>query len=1586
MKRTLLLLAFVAMWQSVFAYDFSAVAPSGQTLYYNIGGGEVTVTYPGSSSYYWNWTTGNLTIPDSVTYGGITYAVTSIEERAFRFCNGLTSVTIPNSVTSIGREAFYNCSFLTTVHFNADSCTSVGGSYSDRAFYNCPNITTFTFGSNVKIIPDYLCSGMSGLTSVTIPNSVTSIGSEAFRNCSGLTSVTIPNSVTSIGSEAFKNCSGLTTVHFNADSCTSAGGSYFNRAFYGCHNITTFTFGNNVKIIPDYLCYEMGNLTSVTIPNSVISIGREAFKNCSGLTTVHFNADSCTSAGSSYYSHRAFYGCHNITTFTFGNNIKIIPPYLCYGMVSLTSVTIPNSVTAIGSYAFYSCSGLTSVTVPNSVTSIGDDVFYGCSGLTSVTIPNSVTSIGSEAFKNCSGLTTVHFNADSCTSAGGSYFNRAFYGCHNITTFTFGNNVKIIPSYLCCDMDSLTSVTIPNSVTSIGSHAFDDCNGLTSVTIPNSVTAIGSSAFYNCVGLRTVSIGRAVSGIGTDAFKSCSTLTQVTLHPPTPPTLGSSAFINRSSLVFRVHCDAYNAYYSASGWTTYRNRLQSVYPSYSINATPSNSDRGTTAIVQQGSRNVACDSTTIIQATPATNYHFLRWDNGNTSNPDTLHLTGDSVVTAIFITATAISIDSAQGFATCTKVANCQVRLNATANYGYHFDHWSDGNTENPRFLTLTQDTNMTAYFAPNQYSIVGTQATGFTYSTNFQQAAGDNNWTIVNGTGNTNKWFIGSLGSGNRTLYVSSDGGQNNTYSNSSSSAVYAYTTLTLPEGQHEYSYNWRCNGEGSYDYLRVALIPNSAPLSTSGWTHNSLPSGAIALDGGSQLRGQSTWQTKSGVANVPSLGMYKVVFLWRNDNSGGSNPPAAVDNFSIGSATATLANSGTVTGSDTVDYLETVTLTAVPNYGYHFTQWHDGVTINPREVVAIRDSVFYAFFDYNQYTITATAENTAFGTVSGGGTFNYLSTRTVQASENGTHYFSRWSDGSTENPYTFTLTQDTTLTAHYHTLTLTAGNNGNVNHTRNGYCTAIISATANSNHHFSHWSDGNTDNPRTVTLTQDTTITAIFAPNQYTITGAVNSSQRGTVDGVGIYNYGDTATLTAVPNYGYKFTRWGDYEYDNPRRVVVRQDRTYTAYFDYDQFDITVGVDDASHGYATGGGRFNYMSSRTVQAYENGAYGYGDNRYYFAHWSDGSTDNPYTFTLTQDTTLTAHYYTLTATADSTGYVSQTKTGTLTIRLNASPDYGYHFTHWNDGSTENPRWVTLTQDTTFSAHFAPNQYTLTVVSSDVNMGSVSGSGTYYYGDIVTLTATPASHYHFVRWNDGNTENPRQYRVWGEVTVTAFFAIDTHTVSVASNDIARGMVEASGTQFEYGQPCTVTATAYSGYTFHSWSNGMTDNPYTFAVLSDVELTANFIAAGEQVYTITVQSADPTMGTVSGGGQALRGGTLTIRAQGNAGYRFLRWQDGNTDSVRTVTVTGNATYTAYFSETVGIEEVSVGDELQVWVSDGRIHVRTHGREAVGGFEVYDAMGRLVAAMAAGRDACVPVPAGVYLVRVAGLPARKVVVMR
>ena len=492
MKKVILFFAtLLALSQTAFAYDFSYTY-QGQTLYYNIVSGNARVTKQSVyAQYNYSSLSGNVSIPASVTYGGTTYSVTSIDHSTFEDCDGITSVTIPNTITQIGNLAFGFCSGLTSVSFNADSCTNAGydnGIYHNSAFYGCPNITSFSFGNNVMVIPSDLCYGLSGITSVTIPNSVVRIGQDAF-----------------------KNCSGLINVEFNADSCTYAGstsstysGYNFIAAFINCPNITSFNFGNNVKVIPENLCYGLTGLASITIPRAVTSIGYHAFYGCSGLVSVTFNADSCGSLGT-ITPKPAFVNCPNLTSITFGNNVKVIPSNLCMYLSSLTSVNIPDSVISIGAYAFQNCSGMTSVTIGNGVTVISNYAFSGCSGLSSVTIPNSVTTLAATSFHNCTGLTSVTFNADSCTS---SATQSSFRYCPNIISFTFGNNVKVIPPNLCCQLSNLTSITcnavIPPTVANASSFSGVPRNIPLRVPIA-SISSYQSAPvwneFTNCIGI-----------------------------------------------------------------------------------------------------------------------------------------------------------------------------------------------------------------------------------------------------------------------------------------------------------------------------------------------------------------------------------------------------------------------------------------------------------------------------------------------------------------------------------------------------------------------------------------------------------------------------------------------------------------------------------------------------------------------------------------------------------------------------------------------------------------------------------------------------------------------------------------------------------------------------------------------------------------------------------------------------------------------------------------------------------------------------------------------------------------------------
>ena len=503
----------------------------------------------------------------------------------------LTSITISENVTSIGYYAFQGCSSITSVVWNAKNCADV----SQSLFKNSRNtVTSFTFGNNVERIPAEICYYMKNLTSVIIPNSVKSIGNSAFfycsnlssanigngviniensafSNCFALTSITIGSNVSSIGKDAFSGCSALKTIVWNAKNCADFS-SGVNSPFYNSRNtITSFTFGNSVENIPAYVCYEMAKLTSVTIPNSVINIGKWAFGGCA------------------------------FTSFTIPNSVISIGKCAFTWCDYLKSVSIGNSVEDIGESAFFGCENLSSpITIPNSVTNIGSGAFEYCKSLTSISIGSNVENIGEDAFFSCDALNTVVWNVKKYSDFTDQYESPFYTSLHTnpITTFTFGNSVEHIPAYLCYEMEKLTTVTIGSNVTSMGEHVFSKCTNiekvvwnaknipdfsdseaapfydsqstitsftfggsveyipaylcydmseLTSVTIGDGVSSIGGSAFYNCYSLNYLKLGNTIKTIGDYAFAYCNSLATLTI-PNSVKSIEYAAFQGCSSL------------------------------------------------------------------------------------------------------------------------------------------------------------------------------------------------------------------------------------------------------------------------------------------------------------------------------------------------------------------------------------------------------------------------------------------------------------------------------------------------------------------------------------------------------------------------------------------------------------------------------------------------------------------------------------------------------------------------------------------------------------------------------------------------------------------------------------------------------------------------------------------------------------------------------------------------------------------------------------------------------------------------------------------------------------------------------
>ena len=451
--RNLALFAAVAVMFGAWA-DTETVG--GYTWTYGIVDGTATINNDQSAAIWsaaiWPKPTGSVTIPS--TLGG--KPVTSIGYRAFYYCSGLTSVTIPDSVTSIGWAAFSGCSGLTSVAI-PNSVTSIGS----FAFSGCTNLNSVTIPNSVTNIGSSAFSGCSGLTSVTIPDSVTSIGYGAFSCCSGLTSVMIPNSVW-IGYEAFCGCSGLTNVTI-LGSVMGIGVGAFNDCNESLFDTATIpgvvlvggaAIGHTdslsgdldltgVRGIGDYAFSDCSGLTSVKIPDTVTSIGNSAFENCDGLTSVKI-PDTVTSIG-----YGAFSCCSGLTSVTIPDSVTSIGNSTFENCDGLTSVTIPNSVTHIGHSAFWGCSGLTSVMIPNSVTWIGYEAFCGCSGLTNVTIPDSVACIGSRAFGDCIGLTSVKIGSGlqgviGLILSGCWQYDAVFADCQSITSVVMSGDCPLI--------------------------------------------------------------------------------------------------------------------------------------------------------------------------------------------------------------------------------------------------------------------------------------------------------------------------------------------------------------------------------------------------------------------------------------------------------------------------------------------------------------------------------------------------------------------------------------------------------------------------------------------------------------------------------------------------------------------------------------------------------------------------------------------------------------------------------------------------------------------------------------------------------------------------------------------------------------------------------------------------------------------------------------------------------------------------------------------------------------------------------------------------------------------------------------
>jgi len=549
MRKVIFFLAFSVLAMGAWAFDFSQVCSSGQTLYYSIHGSSVAVTCPGTTSNpypsSYERPTGSLVIPDSVTHGSTTYLVTAISSHAFDSCPGLTSVTIPASVSSIGTYAFYRC----------------------RA-----------------------------LTAISIPNAVTSISDYAFYNCAALVDLDLPDSLISVG----------------------------NSAFASCYHIDTLALPSTLQTIDDYAFAYCEAITDLVIPDAVTHIGTSAFFNNRSLVNVTLGS-SLASAG-----NKAFSDCD-----------------------AMEHLNIPPLLTAIPEAFLSYCRSLESIEIPNTVTSIGSNAFSYCNSLSEVTIPSSVQAIGLNAFSQCQSLSTVNFNADSCASMGWdptiSGYTSVFNGCPQFTTLNVGPNVKCIPDNAFYRSVVLATVNFDAvSCSYMGSDstsAFNECDNFRFLNIGEGVTRLPDNAFARCEGLSRITFPTTMTRLGSHILYGNNNLREIISLSSNPPAVDSNTFAGVSRTIpLLVNCGDGQTYRATEYWDRFQNIQE--FNGTVITLETEDLSKGTVTIVQAPD---CVTSTAIIEAIPQNRYAFDHWQDGDTTNPRTLVVTCDTTFTAYFI-------------------------------------------------------------------------------------------------------------------------------------------------------------------------------------------------------------------------------------------------------------------------------------------------------------------------------------------------------------------------------------------------------------------------------------------------------------------------------------------------------------------------------------------------------------------------------------------------------------------------------------------------------------------------------------------------------------------------------------------------------------------------------------------------------------------------------------------------------------------------------------------------------------------------------------------------------------------------